>query len=172
MAVEVWNKFLVLFSVVSENTVNCISPFEILLYLVSDSPLFDAIATWYIWCFFPKMAFHFVAYHDTTPGQTEITLAILNIPYHVWDVFHHVPWRRNTNLGIIRNVLAKFFIALWEHSHVMAVNVCGQDEWGPFSYCRREDSWGRLSTATLWDFQGGMNGVVVLPNHLEAIGAG
>lgn len=45
MAVEVQNEFLVLFSVVSENTVNCISPFEILLYLLSDPPLFDAIAT-------------------------------------------------------------------------------------------------------------------------------
>lgn len=163
------NLLFLLVSAVSESTVDCISPPEILLYHLSlcYSSHFDPVVkcvTWDIMCSSPESLFFFEAHlwHVTWAGilvstswnycsTSELTLTVsLEEEILTW-VSSVTSWR-------------SFFITLWKHSHVRTVDECDQDGCGPFHACRKEGSWERLSIV-----QGGMNGVIVGWDHLEAI---
>lgn len=150
------NFLFLLVSAVSENTVNCISPSEILLYHLSlcDSPLFDPVVK----CgemrddvLFPKMAFPFEAHlwHVTWAG---ISVSV-SCKYCTTSEMIFTVSLEGEILTWVSSVASwQFFTTLWKHSHVMTVDEWSQDECGPFYACRKEGSWGRLSIATLWAF--------------------
>lgn len=171
MDVKVRNQFLVPFILCCLLTASvplkfffiifpCVTPLSLIWYLNVSAER---------WCFLPQNGFSFWGPSVTCLLSRNFGFDILKVLFHIWADSHRVPGRGNTNLGVISNFLTEFFITLWKHSHVRTVDECNQDECGPFHACRKEGSWERLSIATLWAFQGGMNGVIVARDHLEAI---
>lgn len=114
MDMDVWNRFLVPFSLCclwKHSLLHMSLWNSSLSSFLYDFPLFETIVksvSWEMMFSSPKWPF-FLRPTVTCHLSRNSAFNILQVFYRIWDDSRRVPGRRNTNLGIISNFLTGFF---------------------------------------------------------------